>query len=145
MSRTATSEANAMPRNLPFRGGRTENRDWLAGSALVEPVAACDAGAKHGQQVQAGGLHLEAIGVAHRDHRVPVDLLFLHQGGVCHQLDVVQVCEPRRRFAGQLRRSPDEALSGLDGQHVRAEPVDLRVDTSSIPSVLVTAASLDRA
>ena len=64
--------------------------------------------------------------LADRDHRAPVDLLVLHQGGVCHPLDVVQERDPRRRFAGQLRRPAGEALSGLDGQQVRAEPVDLR-------------------
>ena len=113
---------------MPSRcgGGRAEHRDRHAGGALVEPVAAGDAGAEHGRQVQAGGPHLEATGVAHRDHRVPVDLLVLHQAGVCHQLDVVQVRDPRRRFEGQLRLPPGEALSGLDGQQVRAEPVDLR-------------------
>ena len=42
--------------------------DRLAGSALVEPVAAYDAGAEHGRQVQAGGPHLEAAGGAPRDH-----------------------------------------------------------------------------
>ena len=34
--------------------------------------------------------------------------------------------DPRRRFEGQLRLPAGEALSGLDGQQVRAEPVDLR-------------------
>ena len=109
-----------------LRGDRAEHRDRLAGSARVEPVAARDAGAEHGQQVQAGGPHLEAAGLAHRDHRAPVDVRVLHQGGVRHQLDVVQERDPRRRLAGQLRRPPGEALSGLDGQQVRAEPVDLR-------------------
>jgi hypothetical protein len=40
-------------------------------------------------------------------------------------LDVVQVRDPRGGFEGQLRRLPGDALSGLDGQQVRAEPVDL--------------------
>jgi hypothetical protein len=93
---------------------------------MVEPVAACEAGAEHGQQVQVGGAHLEAAGLGHRDHRAPVDELVLHQRGVCDQLDVVQECEPDRCFAGQLCRRAGESLSGLDGQQVRAEPVDLR-------------------
>ena len=67
-----------------LRGDRAEHRDRHAGSALVEPVAACEAGAEHGQQVQAGGPHLEAAGLAHRDDRAPVDVRVLHQGGVCH-------------------------------------------------------------
>ena len=110
----------------PFGGGRAEHRDRLAGGALVEPGAACDAGVEDGQQVQAGGLHLEAAGVAHRDHRVAVDVLVLDQSGVCHPLDVVQERDPRRRFERQLRVLSGEALSGLDGQQVGAEPVDLR-------------------
>ena len=109
-----------------FRGGRAERRDRFAGGALVEPVAACDAGVEHGRQVHAGSPHLEATGVAHRDHRVPVDVLALDQGGVCQRLDVVQVGDSRRRFAGQLRLLSGEALSSLDAEHVRAEPVDLR-------------------
>ena len=35
-------------------------------------------------------------------------------------------CDSRRRFTGQLRRISVEAPSGLDGQHVLAEAVDLR-------------------
>jgi hypothetical protein len=116
---------DAVDAQLP-RGGRTEHRDRQTGGALVEPVAACEAGAEHGQQVQAGGSHLEAAGLGHRDHRAPVDLLVLHQGGVRHQLDVVQERDPCRRFAGELRQAAGKALAGLDGQQVRAEPVDLR-------------------
>jgi hypothetical protein len=81
---------DAVDAQLP-RGGRAEHRDRLARGALVEPVAAGDAGAEHGQQVQAGGPHLEAAVVAHGDHRVAVDLLVLHQAGVRGRLDVVQV------------------------------------------------------
>jgi hypothetical protein len=44
---------------------------------------------------------------------------------MCQQLDVVQVRDPRRGFEGQLRRLSGDALAGLEGQHVGAEPVDL--------------------
>ena len=107
------------------RGDRAEHRDGHAGSPLVEPVAACDAGAENGQQAEARGPHLEPAGFAHRDQRAPVDLLVVHQGGVGHQVDVVQERDPRRRLVGQQCRPAGEALSGLDGQQVRAQPVDL--------------------
>ena len=109
----------------PLRGGRTEHRDRLAGGPRVEPGAAREAGVEHGEQVQAGGAHLQPAGVGCRDHPAPVDALALHQRGVGQQLDVVQMRDPRRGFEGQLRRLPGDALAGLEGQHVRAEPVDL--------------------
>src|SRR4029450_9947477 len=52
--------------------------------APLEPVTACDAGVEHGQQVQAGGPHLEPPCLGHRDHRAPVDVCVLRQAGVCH-------------------------------------------------------------
>ena len=109
----------------PLRGDRTEHGDRLAGGPRVEPGAAREAGVEHGEQVQAGGAHLQPAGVGHRDHPAPVDALALHQRGVCQQLDVVEVRDPRRGFERQLRRLPGDALAGLEGQHVRAEPVDL--------------------
>jgi hypothetical protein len=45
---------------------------------------------------------------------------------VRHQLDAAQVGDPRRRFAGELGRTPAETLSCLNGQQVGAQPVDLR-------------------
>src|SRR4029453_8231209 len=62
----------------------TEYRARQTGGARVEPAAACEAGAEHGQKVQAGGAHLEATGLGRRDYRAPVDVLVLHQGGVRH-------------------------------------------------------------
>jgi hypothetical protein len=44
---------------------------------------------------------------------------------VCQQLDIVQMRDPRRGFEGQVRVLPGETLTGLEGQHVGAEPVDL--------------------
>jgi hypothetical protein len=108
-----------------LRGGPTEHGDRFAGGPPVEPGAACEAGVEHGEQVQAGGSDLQPAGVGCRDHPAPVDVLALHQRGVSHQLNVVQVRDPRRGFKGQLRRLPGDALAGLQGQHVRAEPVDL--------------------
>ena len=109
----------------PLRGGRTEYGDRLAGGPRVEPGAAGEAGVEHGEQVQAGGPHLQPAGVGHGDQPAPVHVLALHQRGVGQQLDVVEVRDPRRGFEGQLRRLPGDALAGLEGQHVRAEPVDL--------------------
>ena len=119
------SGVDAVDAQLP-RGGRAEHGDRLACGAGVEPGAAGDAGVEHGRQVEAGGSYLEAAAVAHRDQRVAVDLLVLHQAGVRQPLDVVQVPDPPGRFERQLRRSAGETLSGLDREQVRAEPVDLR-------------------
>ena len=109
-----------------FHRDRTKHRGRLAGGARVQPTTPRDAGPEHGQQVQARGSNLEATAPSHRDHRVPIDPLFLQQGGVCHLLDVIQVTDPCRCFAWQLRLATREALSGLHGEQVRAEPVDLR-------------------
>ena len=40
-------------------------------------------------------------------------------------LDAVEEGDPPGCFARELRFLSGEALAGLDGQHVRAEPVDL--------------------
>ena len=55
----------------------------------------------------------------------PVDVLALDQRGVRDLFDVVEEGDPLGCFARQLRLESGEALAGLEGQHVRAEPVDL--------------------
>ena len=59
----------------------------------------------------------------------------------------VTLLEPPSRFAGSLDQvAVGEAGSGADeGGEVGAFAARHRVDNSSLPSVLVTAASLDRA
>ncbi len=108
------------------RGDRAEHRNRQPGGPRVQPIAACEADAQDRRQVQAGGQYLEAAGLAHGDQRTPIDVGVLHQCGVRHQLDVSEQCDSRRRLAGRLRRRSAEALSGLDGEQVGAEPVDLR-------------------
>ena len=113
-----------MPRRS--RGDRAEHGDRLAGGGRVEPAAAGDAGVEHRQQVQAGGPHLQPAAVGRRDQRAAVDLRLLHQAGVRQRRTSSRSADPRRRRERQLRLLPGEALPGLDGQQVRAEPVDLR-------------------
>jgi len=71
-------------------GYGAEHHDRLASGAVVEPVAAGDAGAEHGQQFRLVARTCSPPGVADRDHRVPVDVLVLEQGAVRHLLDLVQ-------------------------------------------------------
>src|SRR5204863_4084282 len=86
-----------------LRGGPTEHGDRLAGGPRVEPDAAREAGVEDGEQVQAGGAHLQSAGVGYRDQPAAVDALALDQRDVRDLFDVVEEGDPPGCFARQLR------------------------------------------
>ena len=109
----------------PLGGDGAEHGDGFLGGGGVEVVALGDGGGDDREEVEAGGLDGQGVGVDRGDVGAAVGVGAADRPGALHLLHTADTADHGRRRGGQLGGAAGEALAVADGEQVGAELVDL--------------------